>query len=160
MLTLSPMGASAGTSAAASFSTGTDSPVSAASCTLRFTDSSSLRSAGTLSPVSTETMSPTTSSRDSMTLITPSLITLQWGADIFSSASSDFSALDSWSMPIIALATSITSMIRASVTPSPLMYPVTPDMIAATMSTIIMKLLNWLMNFWKRVVCLVFSNSL
>ncbi len=60
-----------------SFSTGTDSPVRAASCIFRLAVSVSLMSAGTVSPVPMTTRSPFTSSRVAMTCTSPSRTTLQ-----------------------------------------------------------------------------------
>ena len=118
MFTLSPMEASPSIDSVL-FSTGTDSPVSAASCTFRLMASVRRRSAGMLSPVSISTMSPGTSSRDSMMRRSPSRTTLQRGAAMRSKASSDRSAFDSCTMPMMALATRMTRMMSASVMPSP-----------------------------------------
>ena len=159
MLMRSPIGTRSGM-ASIRFSEGTDSPVSAASSIFRFTASVRRMSAGTESPVSSTTTSPGTSCRDSITCISPSRTTLQCGADSFSSASSDFSALASCITPMIAFRTTIERMIITSEKPSPLRRLTVPDIAAATIRTIIMKLLNWLRNFTNRLLCRVFSNSL
>ena len=73
--------------------TGTDSPVSAASSIFRLAFSIILPSAGTASPASSRTTSPTTMSSLWMTAIFPSRSTFDVAADICWSASMAFSAL-------------------------------------------------------------------
>ena len=73
--------------------TGTDSPVSAASSILRLAFSIILPSAGTASPASSSTTSPTTSSSLWIVTIFPSRSTFDVAADISCKASMAFSAL-------------------------------------------------------------------
>ena len=73
--------------------TGTDSPVSAASSIFRLALCMILPSAGTASPASSITTSPTTSSSLGMVTSFPSRSTCDTAADISCSASIAFSAL-------------------------------------------------------------------
>ena len=79
----------------ASFSTGTDSPVKDASSIFKFELSTSLTSAGIISPASIVTMSPGTKVFAGTTSMCPSLNTFAFGEAIFLRASRDFSALPS-----------------------------------------------------------------
>ncbi len=102
MLARSASTVSAG-SGSARFSTGSDSPVSAASATRSSRTSSSRRSAGTLSPEASRTTSPGTSSRASMRWRCPPRSTVASVVSARASASSAPSALLSWTKPITAL---------------------------------------------------------
>ena len=86
-----------------SFSTGTDSPVSAASSIFNEAISIKRKSAGTTSPASSITISPGTRSVDFTELVCPSRKTLAFGVDISRKASIASSALDSCTTPITAL---------------------------------------------------------
>ena len=96
MLTRSPIPASAASSTVKSFSTGTDSPVRAASSILRELASSKRRSAGTTSPASRATISPGTNSLESISAMCPSRRTRAAGLDIDLRASMASSAFPSW----------------------------------------------------------------
>ena len=85
------------------FSAGIDSPVSMASSTFNSIVLNSLRSAGTLEPDESKTISPGTSSRLFISFVMPSLNTLALGTIIFFNALTLSSALNSWMYPIIAL---------------------------------------------------------
>ncbi len=102
--------AASAATAAVSFSTGTDSPVSAASLILRFFSCISRRSAGTRAPDSSSTMSPGTSRAASISWRSPPRSTVARLASIACTASSACSALPSWMKPISAF-TSTTPMI-------------------------------------------------
>ncbi len=78
----SPNGKSVAFKVAAILSTGTDSPVNEASSICNEADSINRRSAGTISPASKRTMSPTTKSVDLITMSLPSRITFAFGVDI------------------------------------------------------------------------------
>ena len=110
----SPSAASAATSAFASFSAGTDSPVSADSSLLREALSIKRASAGTKSPASTRMMSPGTSLAASMVCSLPLRMTRAWGAESDLSASSAFSALLSCITPMMALAMTMPTMSSGS----------------------------------------------
>ena len=96
ILTRSPIPASSASSTDKSFSTGTDSPVSAASSILRELASKSRKSAGTTSPASKMTISPGTSSFESTSATCLSRRTRAAGLDIDLRASIASSALPSW----------------------------------------------------------------
>ena len=74
------------------FSTGTDSPVIEDSCMLMLWASVILMSAGTMSPTSSSTRSPGTTSSTLTIIDSPSRTTFAAGAAIFFSDSSDFCA--------------------------------------------------------------------
>ncbi len=74
------------------FSTGTDSPVRAASLTRRFLTRKSRRSAGTRAPDSSSTMSPGTSRAASISWRSPSRNTMARLASMALTASSAFCA--------------------------------------------------------------------
>ena len=97
-----------------SFSAGTDSPVNAASSAFKDADSIRRQSAGTESPASRTTISPTTRSSFLMILMTPSRITLQVDAVISFKASIAFSALPSCTTPRIAFKRTTPMMIKNS----------------------------------------------
>ncbi|MBA7663794.1 hypothetical protein ES703_71842 [subsurface metagenome] len=78
-----------------SLSTGTDSPVSAASSALRFFTENRRKSAGTLSPPSSRTTSPGTVSRVATIFFSLSLSTVHSGTSIFFRASKEASAFPS-----------------------------------------------------------------
>mmetsp|Transcript_25537 Transcript_25537/g.72294 ORF Transcript_25537/g.72294 Transcript_25537/m.72294 type:complete len:297 (+) Transcript_25537:373-1263(+) len=102
----SPRGTLAGFSASMTvviFSTGSDSPVRAASCEARLETLKRRRSAGMRSPVASSTMSPTTSSRAGTVERVLSRRTVASDESMALSASADFSALPSWRMPIQVL---------------------------------------------------------
>ena len=115
MLILSPSAAFSPTTAAASLSTGTDSPVSAASSIFRDAELISLRSAGTTSPASSRTMSPRTSSSVGITFLSPPRITFAYGLLLLFSASRAFSALLSCTSPMMAFSMTMRSIIPLSI---------------------------------------------
>ena len=129
------------------FSTGTDSPVKADSCDFKLTASIILKSAGIKSPVSSTTISPGTNNLEAITSIFPFRITLDAWSLNFCKASNDFSAFDSCATPIIAFKMTTIKIIIVSVIPSPSDTPTTPDTIAATINTKIVKSLNCSKNF-------------
>ncbi len=88
---------------ATDFSTGTDSPVSAASSTSRFFTLSRRRSAGTLSPETSSTTSPGTSCAASISWRSPSRRTMACGESMSRMAFRAFSALPSWMKPMTTL---------------------------------------------------------
>ena len=143
-LSLSPNGASSFTSASASLSAGTDSPVSADSSLFRFALTISLASAGTKSPASSLMMSPGTTCVEATMLSCPFLITLACGADIFFSASSAFSALLSCTNPSTAFKMTMSRMSAGSMNSmgSPSTHATTKEMTAARMRMIIITSLN------------------
>ena len=145
MFTRSPSGAPSATAACASFSTGTDSPVSADSSLLRLADSISRASAGTKSPASTRMMSPGTRSLASMTASRPLRSTRACGADMLLSASMAFSALLSCIMPMMALRMTMARISAGSRNSrvSPLWAATKKEMMAAMMRMIIIVSLNW-----------------
>ncbi len=95
------------------FSTGTDSPVSAASAICRSRHRTSLRSAGTLSPDWRSTTSPGTIPTESIRVFCPPRITVASVTSVLPKASIAWSALPSWRKPTIAL-TSTTPRITAA----------------------------------------------
>ena len=103
-------------SSASSFSTGSDSPVSADSSTRRSVSVSSRASAATLSPVSITSTSPTTTSVASITRTSPSRSTRARGLDSRLSASSAVSARYSCDTPMMTLATTMSAITTASKT--------------------------------------------
>ena len=111
------------------FSTGTLSPVSAASSILRLADIVRRISAGTESPASSTTRSPGTSSLLLIVSCLPSRMTLLVDAVISCSAAMAFSALLSCTTPMTALSTTTTAMMMTSAMPSP------PSIIAMTRLT-------------------------
>ena len=118
--------------------TGTDSPVRAASSIFMEALSMMRQSAGTESPASRITRSPTTSSEDGTLTTLPPRTTLLWAADISWSAASASSALDSWTTPRTAFTTTTKlMMITSAKSASPCASPVRAEMTAATMSMMI-----------------------
>jgi hypothetical protein len=113
MLRRSATGVAAGRTTS-SFSTGSDSPVSADSSTCSSASVTRRRSAGTLSPASSTTRSPGTSSSEAMVRGRPSRTTRACVCTIDLSASSADSALDSWRNPTIALTTTTRKITAAS----------------------------------------------
>ena len=111
----SPSTHSCGIISLASFSDGTDSPVSDASCIFKFADSINRKSAGTIAPSSIRTISPTTSSLAGTILSSLWRKTLALGALICFNASRELSAFFSCTIPITALIITIVSMTIASV---------------------------------------------
>ncbi len=97
-----------------SFVTGKLSPVSIDSSTNRLLDSNNLRSAGILSPASSKTISPGTSSLLSIITMCPSLSTLHCITVEVRSFCIPFSALYSWKKPSNPFNTIIINIIRAS----------------------------------------------
>ncbi len=132
----SPIGASSATGSTR-LSTGTDSPVSAASSTCRLRERSSRTSAGRLSPEASSTTSPGTSSAASTSCCLPSRSTTACGASRWRIACSAASALPSWTKPISALRTT-----TAAMTPLSIQWPIAAVTPAATISTISSRLLN------------------
>ncbi len=124
-----------------SLSTGTDSPVSAASLTRRLGLSTSRASAATMSPASRTITSPGTSSVAATASSTPSRTTRAFGAVIVRSAAIACSARYSCANPISALSTTMAPITTASVgSPIATMIP------AATSSTTIIVLANCVRN--------------
>ena len=124
-----------------SFSTGTDSPVKAASSILMVFTSNNRISAGTTSPASKITISPTTISSPFTCRCSPSRKTVATGEAIFCNASIASSAFDSWITPTIAFKITTAKITIASVgsgAPSWAKNEIT----AAASKTIIMKSLN------------------
>ena len=115
MFTRSPSTHSNGMVSLASFSNGTDSPVSDASCIFKLADSINRKSAGTMAPSSIRTMSPTTSSLAGTMLSSPWRKTLAFGALICFKASRELSAFFSCTIPITALIITIVRITLASV---------------------------------------------
>ncbi len=138
MFVLSATGASSRSSGAAVFSTGSDSPVSAASSVRSRTASESRTSAGTTEPVWSTTRSPGTSRSAPTSRGLPSRTTVAVGAAIRFSAAIARSARYSCTKPSTAFRTTITAMAIVSAA-----SPITPATTAATMSTMIMKSRNW-----------------
>lgn len=153
MLWRSPSGASAATTASASFSEGTDSPVSADSSDFREEEVSSRASAGTKSPASSRTMSPTTSFEASTMASLPSRSTRACGAERFLSASSAFSALLSCITPITALAMTMATISRGSKNSegSPVEQATMKEITAAASRMRIITSLNCSANRWRLV---------
>ena len=99
----------------ADFFTGRDSPVSADSSTFNWTAVNSLASAGTYAPADTSIISPGTSFPAAISKRTPSRYTTAVGADIFFSASRDFSAFSSCTTPRMAFNITMARIITGSV---------------------------------------------
>ena len=135
MLLLSPSGASAFGQAPASFSAGTDSPVSADSSLFKLTLCKSLASAGTKSPASKRMISPGTNSDASMIDSALSRRTRACGADIL------FNACIT---PIIAFTTTISKISNGSKKPSgsPSTHATTKEIAAAASNIRIITSLN------------------
>ena len=110
----SPRGASSLHRAAASFSTGTDSPVRADSSARSSTAFTSRMSAGTRSPARRMTTSPGTSWLLSTVCLRPSRTTVAWGEDSFFRAAMAWSAFHSCTVPITALHTTMARMMTGS----------------------------------------------
>ena len=144
MLLLSPSGASAFGQALASFSAGTDSPVSADSSLFKLTLCKSLASAGTKSPASKRMISPGTNSDASMIDSALSRRTRACGADIFFNASSALSARLSCITPIMAFTTTISKISNGSKKPSgsPSTHATTKETAAAASNIRIITSLN------------------
>ncbi len=139
MLVRSPSAESPDSSGSTCLSTGRDSPVSAASCTLRRAASTRRRSAGTMFPASSSTRSPGTRSRAATSRTCPSRMTRACGAPRRRSAAMVRSARYSWTNPMMAFRTTMTTMAMASCG-----SPTAPATAAAARSTTIMKSVNWL----------------
>ena len=86
-----------------------------------------------------------------ITVTSPFLITFDAWSVNFCKASNDFSAFVSCDTPIIALTITTIKITIVSVIPSPCAIPTTPDTIAAMISIIIEKSLNWSINLWIKV---------
>ena len=99
MFVRSPRATSADASTPASFAMGALSPVSAASCASRVADRMIRPSAGTMSPASSCTTSPGTSSVASVRVTTPPRTTRACGTCILASASTLARAVSSWRVP-------------------------------------------------------------
>ena len=126
-----------------SFSTGTDSPVNAASSIFKLFASNKRKSAGTTSPASNKTMSPGTNSSLLTVMTCPSRRTFAFGEDISFNASMACSALASWITPKMAFKIPTPKMIIESTTS----WEKTAEMTAAANKTIIIKSLNCSKNF-------------
>ena len=143
--------------------TGTDSPVRAASSAFMLCSSMRRQSAGTASPASSTTISPTTMSSDFTTCISPSLRTFEVAAVICIRAVIAASALLSWTRLMMVLSTTTTSMTMTSAKPLSVGFPpasmiaTTACMAAAAISIMIMGSARDLM---KRFPRLSFSASL
>ena len=138
----SPIPASLPDKSMISFSTGTDSPVKAASSTFKELASTKRISAGTTSPASNKTTSPGTKSKLLTVWTCPSRLTLASGEAISFKASIASSAFASWKTPIIAFKITTIKITTASATPSPSATPTNAETAAATKSTAIIKSLN------------------
>ena len=139
-------------------STGTDSPVSAASSTFMDAHSTMRQSAGTASPASRITMSPTTSSDEGTETSWPSRTALLSEADISWRAARASSALDSWTTPRTAFTTTTKEMMITSAKSAwPCAMPVSAEITAATISMMIIGSASWAR---KRFQSGVFSASL
>ena len=126
---------SASVMASVCFSTGTDSPVSAASSIFMEALSSTRQSAGTESPASSKITSPGTSSELGRCTILPSRMTFDWAALICCSASSACSDFASWTTPSTELMMTTAKMMMTSAhSGSPWIVPVMAEIAAATMS--------------------------
>ena len=136
----SPSGAAAATGSGV-FSTATDSPVSIASCAASPRASISRRSAGTLSPASSSTMSPGTRLAPSTDWRCPSRRTAARGASMPRIAAMAVSALPSWTKPIPAVART-----TARMTPVAIQWFRNAVTTAAASRTWISTLLNWARN--------------
>ena len=147
MLWRSPIPAPSSEMTLMSLSTGTDSPVKAASSTLSELASIKRISAGTISPASNKTISPGTKSWGLTVMTLPSRRTRASGEAISLRASMASSALDSWTTPIMALSTTTRRMMTASCHS----WLATKETAAAITRMIIMKSLNCSINFCKRV---------
>ncbi len=101
--------------AATSFSTGTDSPVSMDSSMRRSRSLNRRRSAGTLSPDCSMTTSPGTRLSAGRLINLPSRLTMARGESMPRMASSAFSALPSWMKPITALISTTPRMTPLSI---------------------------------------------
>ncbi len=137
----------------ACFSTETDSPVSAASSALSWALSMRRMSAGTRDPASSITISPGTSSNAATLVTFPSRRTVAALAAIFLRASIAFSALYSWTKPIMALIIMIAMITKVSAG-----SPIIPAIMAAPIRTRIMKSLNWSRSM-RKIVFFFFSSS-
>ncbi len=111
----SPIAASSATGRV-DFSTGTDSPVSAASSIRSVFAPIRRRSAGTLSPEASSTTSPGTSSAAGTVVRRPSRITATFSGTMPRRASIARLARNSWRKPIRLLSTTTASTTRPSVT--------------------------------------------
>lgn len=115
----SPSGASPATGASF-LSLGTDSPVSTASSARRLLAETMRRSAGTLSPEASSTMSPGTSCAAATSCRSPPRSTVACGESMRRMASSADSALPSCTKPMRALMTTAPSSTPVSIQcPSP-----------------------------------------
>ena len=139
-----------------SFSTGTDSPVKAASSIFNELASKRRKSAGTTSPASNRTISPGTNSSLLIVTVWPLRKTLAFGVDISLSASIACSAFASWTTPMIALIMTTAKIIIESTTS----WETTAEIIAAASKTMIIKSLNCSKNFCAIDFFLPSSNSL
>ena len=135
--------------------TPTDSPVNKDSSITIPVPSINSPSAGILSPASNTTISPIVKYFELITLILPSLYTLQVGAAISFSASNDFSVLNSWKNPRSAFTITIISIVIASA-----VSPIKPDIIVAPISTHTIKSLNCANKILIGDVLALCSNSL
>jgi len=98
-----------------SFSTGTDSPVSAASAIRRSRHRTSRRSAGTLSPDCSSTTSPGTIPVESMRVLRPPRITVASVTSVLPRDSIALRALPSWKKPTTALTSTTPRITTASI---------------------------------------------
>ena len=142
----SPSGAAGSTCAVADFATGCASPVSEDSCTSSPVEVSSRPSAGMRSPACSSTTSPDTSSAASTFAARPSRRTVAVVTSIFFNASSDASARDSWTNPMIALS-STTSAMTTGVSHSRVTTRLTT---AASTRMMISRSWNWRRNAFHR----------
>ena len=130
ILILSPIGKESSSKIIfAFFSEGTDSPVKADSSIFKFALSIRRTSAGIYLPASIIIISPGTTSFEGISKRIPSLFTIAFGVLSFFKDSKAFSALYSWTTPIIAFINITISIIIES-----LSSPIIPDIIAAIRS--------------------------
>ena len=114
MFLRSPSASSGSRSGSVCFSTGSDSPVSAASCTWRLWTSIRRPSPGMRSPAVKRTTSPGTRSRAGSSRSFPSRNTIDLGAAILRSASSERSARNSCTNPKTTANSTMTPIATAS----------------------------------------------
>ena len=138
MFTRSPRAGFSSSRSWSVFSTPSLSPVRALSFTFRLALSMIRPSAGTRSPASSSTMSPTVTSREGMLNSFPSRSTRALGADMAFSPSRDFSALTCWTVPKTAFIINTARITRVLSR-----LPVIMLINAATSSTITSISANW-----------------
>ena len=135
--------------ASAVLSTPSDSPVRELSLTFREKFSRMRPSATTMSPASSSTMSPGTTSAEGISSRTPPRSTLAEGADIAFRLSRDFSAFTYWAVPKMALRTSTAKMTMVLST-----FSERAEMTAAMRRMTTKRSLNCSKKIWDTLFCL------